>query len=157
MLHSIELLAKGTHENPQTTKAVIRTRDCSLKTDMGSPLSRTTYTQLVEHGGVGGVYMEPAPLCSSVSGAGRYLAGYQKRNVDTHSATRPSIYNLSSLQSMLRQWHHRTCGVSINGWFNLRHTPWDGISTSMVTKNKTLDSLETYGKKKMTNLIYKYQ
>lgn len=48
--------------------------------------------------------------CSSLFGSGRYSAGYQKRNVDTITATKPLIYNLPSLQNMLETWWHITYG-----------------------------------------------
>lgn len=37
--------------------------------------------------------------------------GFQQRNWSTNSVTKPSAYNLSSLQDILGQWGHRTCGL----------------------------------------------
>ena len=48
-LHLIKLLAKGAHENPQTTQAIIKTIGCSSQTEGKSLLLKTTPTHLTEH------------------------------------------------------------------------------------------------------------
>ena len=52
MLDSIELLAEGSHGNPQTMHTVGKTEACSLQTDRKAPLPRTTATELIEPGEV---------------------------------------------------------------------------------------------------------
>lgn len=49
-LNLTRLLAKGSHENPQSTEVVVKTISCSPKTDSRSPLPKTTVIQLTEHG-----------------------------------------------------------------------------------------------------------
>lgn len=36
-------------EISQTTQAVTKTKDCSLQSDSGGPLQRTTHIELIEH------------------------------------------------------------------------------------------------------------
>lgn len=57
------------------------------------------------------LYMQPSPLRSSIFGVGRYSACYQRRNVNSNPETKPLTYNLS-MQDMLEQGRHRTCGGS---------------------------------------------
>lgn len=37
--------------------------------------------------------LEPPPLWTNIYGTGRYYASYQRRKVNTHSTTKPLIYN----------------------------------------------------------------
>ena len=67
-MHSIELLAKGSHGNPQIAQAVATIMDYSLQTDCRVPLPRTQLTQLTEHAEV---ELEPTWTLDPF-GAGRY-------------------------------------------------------------------------------------
>ena len=51
-LHSTELLAQGSHGNPQTTQTVLKMKFCSPKTDSKSLLVITAPTLLIEQGEV---------------------------------------------------------------------------------------------------------
>ena len=55
-------------------------------------------------------YIKSSPLHSSLFGKRGYSEVYPKRTISTNWATEPLTYNLSCLQTMLRQWWHKACG-----------------------------------------------
>lgn len=99
----------GSHGNHQTTQADAKTKGCSLQSDSKTcrrgqhPRNSMHVIDLVP-----GVFI----LCSSLFGAGRYTAGYSKRNVYTKLATKPLTYITSPAAKYARQWWHQTCGSS---------------------------------------------
>lgn len=67
--HPNELLTKGVHGNSQRTQTVTKTKGCSLQTDSGAPLARTTTTKLIEYREVkADANMELLPLHPSFFG-----------------------------------------------------------------------------------------
>lgn len=95
-------------------QAEARTEGCSLQMDSRCPLWMATSKQFIECRGQTQVDLEPSCLCSRIIGAGRYLTGYQKRNLDTKPVTKPLIYNLSTLQTMLWQQGGKTCRSTLS-------------------------------------------
>lgn len=93
--------------NSQTTQDVSRTKGCSLQTDSGNPLMRTTSTQLNEYK----FALVPLPLFSSVLTAGRYSRGYRKNKKWT--PTEPQ--NLSSRICPPQKIHCGNCSTETGG------------------------------------------
>lgn len=92
---------KVTHGNLKTTQIDGWGEGFSLKTDIGSLLSRTTSTEDTEHeGGQTDAYIDIPYLHSSFFGTGRYAEGYGKRNLYQHNH-KTLIYNVSCLQDVL--------------------------------------------------------
>lgn len=86
----ISCWSRGAHRNPSENKLLLRQRVAFSNVTLG-PISKNN-TQLIEHEGVEMVptWKLHTCLCFSLFGAGKYSAGYQKRNVDICRATKLS-------------------------------------------------------------------
>lgn len=69
-------------------------------------MPKTTPTQLMEHREI--KLLWAWSLHSDILVYLVYSAGYKKRNLDTNTDTKPSTYNLSRLQDVLKQWWPRS-------------------------------------------------
>lgn len=103
-LYLIELLTKGVPwkslNNPSCCQD---NRLFSTNWQQVSIAEDNTHTTHCTQRGWAGAYIELSPPCSGVFDTEKYSADYQKRNVSTNPATKPLIYNLSYLQTMLEQ------------------------------------------------------
>lgn len=79
--------SRGSHGDPQTSKADARTEGCSIQTDNKAPLLRSISTQLIEQRGGAGAFVE-----------------YMQRLTARHYEERESTLNVSIRSFLSELW-----------------------------------------------------
>lgn len=113
-LYLIDLLAKKSHGNPQTTQAETKINGPSPQTNSGDHTDENnTYTGYRIWGSWAGAYMGPSSLHSNFLTVEVTLQAIKRKTqISTQLQNHWPTFNLFFLQNLLTQWWHRTCESS---------------------------------------------